>query len=97
MLISVSFLRSLLLTSTFSFALPVVVLGLVLVSLSLARWVPWVGAIATLVIHHVLGFLTVFGSGDAFQGVVVIGLTCGLVGAMFDTYAFYRHHDFRNQ
>ena len=96
MLMSPAFIRSLLLTSTFSFASPVVLIGLTLGLLSAIAQVPGVAAIADLAAAKLLQFLAVFGSGDAFQGALVIGLTCGVVGALFDTYAFYRHQNLRD-
>ena len=91
MLISPAFLRSLLLASTFSFAAPVVLISLVLVALSLVAQVPVTTAIALITAEKLLAFLSVFGSGDAVQGVLIIGFTCATVGALFDTYAFYRY------
>lgn len=96
MLMSPAFIRSLLLTSTFSFALPIVLVGIVLVLLSAVERVPILAAIAQPGAEKLLQFLAVFGSGDAFQGALVIGLTCGLVGALFDAYAFYSHQNWRD-
>jgi len=36
-----------------------------------------------------LAFFDTFGSGSAVQGMLTIGLVCGFVGALFDTYVFY--------
>lgn len=96
MLISSTFIRSLLLTSTFSFALPIVLIGILLAVLSAIEQIPLVAAIAQVGANKLLQFLAVFGSGDPFQGALVIGLTCGLVGALFDAYAFRRHQNLRD-
>ncbi|SRR5579883_2248317 len=96
MLISPAFIRSLLLTSTFSFVLPIVLLGGVLALLSAAEQIPLIEAIAQGGATKLLQFLSVFGSGDPLQGILVIGLTCALVGGLFDTYAFYRHQNLRD-
>lgn len=96
MLMSPAFIRSLLLTSTFSFASPIVLIGILLALLSAIEQVPVVAAIAQVGAAKLLQFLAVFGSGDSFQGALVIGLTCGLVGALFDAYAFYRHQNLRD-
>lgn len=96
MMISQTFLRSLLLASTFSFAAPVILIGALLISLWFVQQIPLVGVIGQAGGEKLLKFLAVFGSGDAVQGALVIGLTCGLVGALFDTYAFYRHHSLRD-
>jgi hypothetical protein len=93
MLTSPAFIRSLLLTSTFSFASPVVLIGVALAVLSAIEQVPIAAAIGQAAAEKLLQFLAVFGSGDSFQGALVIGLTCGLVGALFDAYAFYRHQN----
>lgn len=96
MLISPNFLRSLLITSTFSFAVPIVLIGIILMGLSLVEQIPLVAVIGQVGAQKLLQFLAVFGSGNAVEGVLVIGCTCGLVGALFDTYAFYRHHHLRD-
>lgn len=43
-------------------------------------------AIATQIMH----FLATFGSGTPLRGLFVISLTCSFVGALFDTYVYYR-------
>lgn len=96
MTISQSFLRSLLLTSALSFSTPVLLIGVVLFGLTIIGQISLVGEVAQLVVRQIVQVLSVFGSGDAVQGTLVIGLTCGLVGGMFDTYAFYRHNLRRN-
>jgi len=44
-----------------------------------------------------LSFLAVFGTGSPLEGVLVIGMTCSIVGALFDTYAFYRYQSLNDQ
>lgn len=92
-----NFLRSLLLTSVLSFVAPILLLGGVLVSLSLIGYIPGLEGSTQLITEQILQFLATFGSGNPFQGLVVIGLTCSLVGALFDTYAFYRYQGLRNR
>jgi hypothetical protein len=96
MFISLSFLRSLLISSTFSFTAPVVLIGTVLSGLSVIGQVPIVDQIGRLGAAKLLEFLVVFGNGDAIEGLLVIATTCALVGALFDTYAFYREHNLRD-
>lgn len=96
MMISQSFLRSLLLASTFSFAAPLGLIGGIWLLLSITKQIPFVEAVSQAGAEKLLEFLAVFGSGDAVQGALVIGLTCGVVGALFDTYAFYRQHHLRD-
>ena len=89
-----NFLRSLLLTSVFSFVAPIVLFGGALVSLSLIRYIP--GLEGKSIAEQILQFLATFGSGNSLRGLVVISLTCSLVGALFDTYAFYRYKSLRD-
>ena len=91
-----NFLCSLLLAIVFSFVAPILLVGGVLVSLSLIGYIPGPEGLAESVAEQILHFLATFGSGNPFQGLVVIGLTCSLVGALFDTYAFYRYQSLRN-
>ena len=83
-----------LLTIIFSFVAPMLLVGGVLVSVSLISYIPgWRGvAIA----EQILQFLATFGSTNPLRGLVVISLTCSLVGALFDTYTFYRHQSLRD-
>lgn len=96
MLMSSAFVRSLLLTSTFSFTAPIALIGIILALLSTLEQVPFAEAIGQAGAEKLLQFLAVFGSGDSLQGALVIGLTCSVVGALFDTYAFYRHQNLHN-
>jgi hypothetical protein len=90
-----SFLRSLLLTTIFSFVAPILLVGGVLASVSLAGYIPGVEVIGQVVTSQILQFLATFGSGCAIEGVLIIGLTCSFVGALFDTYAFYHYQNLR--
>jgi hypothetical protein len=87
-----SFFRSILVTVAFSFAVPVLLIGLVIISLSILSTLPWVTAIGQGAITQVLMVLSTFGSGNPVEGAIVIGLTCSLVGVLFDTYNFYYRH-----
>jgi hypothetical protein len=95
MMTSIAFLRSLVLTTLLSFTAPVLLIGTTLVGLSLVGRIPTVESIAQAGVNQILGFLTVFGSGDAVEGLLIIGLTCAVVGALFDAYAYYRHQNLR--
>lgn len=90
MSIFTNFLRSLLLTIIFSFAAPMFLVGVLLLFLSLIGYLPVLQAASEISASRILHFLTIFGSGNAFGGLVVISLTCSFVGALFDTYAYYR-------
>jgi hypothetical protein len=95
MMTSIAFFRSLVLTTLLSFTAPVLLIGTALVGLSLVGRIPAIEPIAQAGASQILGFLAVFGSGDAVEGLLIIGLTCGVVGALFDTYAYYRHQNLR--
>jgi len=91
-----NFLRSVLLTIVLSFAAPMLLFGGGLVSLSLIGHISGLAASAQSIAERILQFLATFGSGNPFRGLVVIGITCSLVGALFDTYTFYRDRGLRN-
>ena len=86
-----NFLRSLLLTSLLSFVAPLLLIGAGLTSFSLIGFVPALQGVGRSGENLILQFLATFGSGYPLQGLFVIGLTFGLVGALFDTYASYQH------
>lgn len=96
MSILAAFLRSLLLTSVLSFTAPLLLVGAILVSLSVAGYIPWLDTFSNTAVAQVLKFLATFGSGEPWHGLMVIGITCGLVGGLFDTYAFYRYQTLRD-
>lgn len=89
-------LRSLILSGIFSFLLPLLLIGVILGSLTLINYVPWLEPVSHDGIEQVLNFLLIFGSGSAIRGIVIIGLVCSLVGILFDTYAFYRYQSLRD-
>ena len=90
MSIIMNFLRSLLLTVIFTFAAPIFFIGGLLSIVSLFGYLPGLQSVTAAIATHILLFLTIFGSGAPLQGLFVISLTCSFVGALFDTYAYYR-------
>ncbi|NWF60967.1 MAG: hypothetical protein HXY43_17335 [Fischerella sp.] len=90
MTIWINFLRSLLLTIIFSFVAPMFLVGAILLIVSLIGYIPGLQGITEAIATHILQFLVIFGSGTALRGLIVISLTCSFVGALFDTYAYYR-------
>lgn len=90
-----NFLRSLLLTIIFSFTVPVFAIGGGLISVFLIGYVPGLQATGQAIASTMQQFLATFGSGSCLRGLVVIGMTCSVVGALFDTYAFYRYQNLR--
>lgn len=91
MMIMPTLIRSLLLTITISFIAPVVLLTGLFATLYGIGCLPVVDTIAQIGVADILRFLTIFGSGSPIEGVIVIGFTCSLVGALFDTYTFYSY------
>jgi hypothetical protein len=79
------------LTILLSFVAPIVVVTVLLAAISVIGYVPGLETIGQTGTTQLFKFLAVFGSGCPIEGVIVIGFTCSLVGALFDTYAFYRY------
>ncbi len=90
-----NFLRSLLLTIIFSFVAPLFLIGGLLSIIFLLGYLPGLQAVTLWIANHILQFLTIFGSGAPLRGIFVISLTCSFVGALFDTYAYYRYQILR--
>jgi hypothetical protein len=90
-------LRSLILTSIFSFLAPVLLIGTILASLALLGYVPGLEIFGKAGVAQVAQFLKVFGSTSALRGLVTIGLVCSAVGMLFDAYTFYRYQNLRDQ
>jgi len=86
-----SFLRSLLLTSLLSFVAPLLLIVAGLTGFLLIGLVPALQGLGHSGEDLILQFLATFGSGCPLQGFLVIGMTFGLVGALFDTYASFQH------
>ncbi len=86
----INFLRSLVLTIIFSFVTPLFLIGSFLSLVFLIGYIPGLQGVTEAIADHVLQFLIIFGSGTPLRGLFVICLTCSFVGALFDTYAYYR-------
>lgn len=86
----INFLRSLILSIIFSFVAPILFFGGVLLILSLVSLLPALEGVADIIATQISKFLAAFGSGMPMQGLFVICLTCSFVGALFDTYVYYR-------
>lgn len=91
MSILTNYLRSLALSVFLCFATPFAIVAVLLVCLIGIGYVPGFETAGSSGTTQLLQFLAVFGSGSPFEGTMVIGFTCGLVGALFDTYSFYRY------
>ncbi|TAF07809.1 MAG: hypothetical protein EAZ77_08525 [Nostocales cyanobacterium] len=95
MSIFTNFLRSLLLTTVFSFIAPMFLVGGVLVCLCLSGFVPGLQGLTEDIPTQILYFLATFGTGSPINGLFIISLTCGFVGGLFDIYAYYRYQILR--
>ncbi|NMG18994.1 hypothetical protein [Brasilonema bromeliae] len=95
MTVMMNFLRSLLLSIIFSFVAPMFLFGGVLFALSVAGYIPGLQEVTEVVSSLITEFLSVFGSGTPVGGLFVICSTCSFVGALFDTYAYYRYQILR--
>jgi len=84
-------LRSLFITSVFSFVTPTILIGVLWLALSIISLIPNVESLSQVGLIQLIHILEVFGSGDLVMGLAVIGLVCSLVGVLFDTYTFYRY------
>ena len=90
-----NFLCSLLLTTLVSFAAPIILVGTMLATLSVASYIPGLTFLGQTGATQILEFLAVFGSSYPVQGILTIGFACGLVGGLFDMYNFYCYQNLR--
>ncbi|MDH6099567.1 hypothetical protein NWP21_12090 [Anabaenopsis sp. FSS-46] len=95
MSIFTNFLRSLLLTMFFSFIAPMSLVGGVLFLLPVIGYFPALQGATDASTMRIIHFLSIFGSGHPLDGLVIISLTCSFVGALFDSYAYYRYQILR--
>jgi hypothetical protein len=95
MSIFTNFLRSLLLTMFFSFMAPMCLVGGLLFLLPVIGYFPALQGVTDASTARIMHFLSIFGSGHPLHGLVIISLTCSFVGALFDTYAYYRYQILR--
>ncbi|GAX36993.1 hypothetical protein [Nodularia sp. NIES-3585] len=95
MSIFTNFLRSLLLTMFFSFIAPMSLVGGLLFLLPLIGHFRALQGATEASATRIMHFLLIFGSGHPLHGLVIISLTCSFVGALFDTYAYYRYQILR--
>lgn len=91
-----SFRPKLALTIVFSFLAPILLVSGMLVSFSLLGHLPGLEAISIAINQGIAEFLAAFGSGSSWRGMAIIGLACSFVGALFDTYTFFRYRNLRN-
>lgn len=89
--------RSLFLSVLLSFITPVLLLGGILGSLLAVSYIPGIALLGTIGKELILSFLSTFGEGYPLQGVLTIGVTCGMVGGLFDVFNFCLYQDIRSQ
>lgn len=79
---------SLLLSALFSFLTPVLLLGGLWFGLySFGQLIPPLAGFTGPALNQLQSFLAVFGSGESWQGILVLGAVGATVGILFDTYA----------
>jgi hypothetical protein len=91
MTILTHFLRSLLLTAILSFIAPILIVGSLFLFLSVFACIPGLQGIIGDMLAQISHFLATFGTGSPINGLLIISLTWGFVGGLFDVYAFYRY------
>ena len=89
--------RSLLLSVLLSFVTPVLFVGAVLGALLTVSYIPGIALLGEMGQELVLSFLSTFGEGYPLQGALTIGVTCGMVGGLFDVFNFCLYQDIRGQ
>ncbi|MBE9099457.1 hypothetical protein [Vacuolonema iberomarrocanum] len=86
-----SLVRSLLLASFLAFLMPILLFAGVWTGLTLLAQIPALTLLSQSLGDQIMHFLNVFGSGNWLSGVLVIAVTCSIVGALFDGYIFFYH------
>ena len=87
-----SYVRSVVVTSIISFLAPQVLLGSLTILLLTVALIPGLAELGQAGLQAVAAFLQTFGEGSVLEGLLVLGSVAGAVGALFDTYIFYRQH-----
>jgi hypothetical protein len=89
-------LRSLLITSIFTFLAPALLVSAIWIAFFVLSVLPPLDTIGRMGIEQLTNFLNIFGNGVAGRGLLTICLVCSLVGILFDTYTFYRYQKLNN-
>lgn len=90
-----SFVVSLVLTATISFAIPVAIVGLVFGLAIIFSITPGFVGFGQQALNSILEFLATFGTGKPVAGMVTLGLACSFVGILFDLFNTYRYQSLR--
>lgn len=91
-----SFVVSLFLTTLISFAAPGLSIGLVFGSLLILGYIPGLQILGQTGAIQILDFLSVFGNGSPWEGVIILGFAGAVVGFFFDIFNFYRYQSLRS-
>ncbi|MFZ9737713.1 MAG: hypothetical protein ACO3EZ_06865 [Prochlorotrichaceae cyanobacterium] len=82
------FWKSLGLSILFSFSIPIVILSSLWGCLLTLAQFPWTHQFGGLCLSAFVAFLSTFGTGSPWLGIVVMSGVAAIAGAMFDAYAF---------
>ena len=96
MKVTPSLMRSLFLTATISFVLPVTIILFLLGCSFLMSLFPSLMVLGDSVKNALLEFLVVFGNGKPIMGIITLGLTSTMAGILFDIFNFYRYQSLRD-
>jgi hypothetical protein len=83
------FILSLVLTACISFSAPIILVGVIFTALFAVGYFPGLTEFGPMAIDRIVNFLKTFGAGNPIQGIITIGLACGLVGSLFDLFNLY--------
>ncbi|MBD3880808.1 hypothetical protein IFO70_03465 [Phormidium tenue FACHB-886] len=89
-------LRSLLITSIFSFLAPILLISSLSLGLVILKHIPPMEAISQVGSDQLCNFLLIFGSGSSLRGLITLSLVSSLVSVLFDAYTFYRYQMLRD-
>jgi hypothetical protein len=92
----VNLLRSLVLTTFLSFAMPIVLVGGMLMIVAAVGCVPGLTILGRIGSDRILEVLSILGSGYPVQGMLVVGLTWGTAGGLFELYNYYLYQNLRS-
>ncbi|WP_009543097.1 hypothetical protein [Crocosphaera subtropica] len=90
-------IRSLFLSVLLSFVTPVLFVGGILGTLLTVSYIPGIAILGEIGQELMLSFLSTFGEGYPVQGMLTIGVTCAMVGGLFDVFNFYLYQDIHSQ
>jgi hypothetical protein len=91
------FFLSLVLTACISFSAPIILGGVIFTAFFAIGYCPGFAEFGRMGACQIIDFLRVFGAGSPIQGIITIGLACGLVGGLFDLFNLYRYQSLRDR